>query len=188
MSIICQQSYQWRLLRGGRFIIMSGTERMERHQTPGNHVFDVFHTIPLIQIQSLPPTCPPQLRCHQPPVVWTHSSKTCPLCRPVVDELGGSACVSGWALSGWTEEQQQQLFFKLLSLSFFSSNQRWGVWSSSNVLIQSNVSVMFCFHFNLKCKSWGSLVVNMCEVQGLYPQGVRVGVLPWDLFCLLDHN
>jgi hypothetical protein len=51
------QSHQWRLLRGGRFIIMAGMEQMEWQQTPGNHgnhVFDVFDTIPLILFQSLP--------------------------------------------------------------------------------------------------------------------------------------
>ena len=30
------------------------TPQMEWHQTPGNHVFDVFDTIPLIPLQSLP--------------------------------------------------------------------------------------------------------------------------------------
>ena len=52
---------QWRLLRGGRLIILSG---MEWHQTPGNHVFDVFDTITL---QQLLLARPPQLRCHQHP-------------------------------------------------------------------------------------------------------------------------
>jgi hypothetical protein len=33
---------------------MARTEQMEWHQTPGNHVFDVFDTIPLIPLQSLP--------------------------------------------------------------------------------------------------------------------------------------
>jgi hypothetical protein len=37
--------HQWRLLRGGRLIIMAGTERMEWHQINGNHVFGVFDTI-----------------------------------------------------------------------------------------------------------------------------------------------
>ena len=36
---------QWRRLRGERLIIMSGTEPMEWHQTPGNHVLNVFNTI-----------------------------------------------------------------------------------------------------------------------------------------------
>uniref|UniRef100_A0A4W5LM42 LIM zinc-binding domain-containing protein n=1 Tax=Hucho hucho TaxID=62062 RepID=A0A4W5LM42_9TELE len=57
------------LLRGERLIIMAGTEQMEWHQTPGNHVFD---TIPLIRLQSLPQTRPPQLRCHQPPVIHSN--------------------------------------------------------------------------------------------------------------------
>ncbi|CDQ87022.1 unnamed protein product [Oncorhynchus mykiss] len=48
-SITCV--YQWRLPRGGRLIIMSGTERMEWHQTCGNHVLDVFDTIPPIPLQ-----------------------------------------------------------------------------------------------------------------------------------------
>jgi hypothetical protein len=52
-----------------RLIIMAGTEQIEWHQTPGNHVFDVFDTIPLIQLQSLPLARSPQLRCHQPPVI-----------------------------------------------------------------------------------------------------------------------
>jgi hypothetical protein len=43
-----------RLLRGERLIIMAGTAQMEWHQTPGNHVFDVYDTIPLIPLQSLP--------------------------------------------------------------------------------------------------------------------------------------
>ena len=34
-----------RLLRGGQLTKMAGTEWMEWHQTPGNHVFDVFYTI-----------------------------------------------------------------------------------------------------------------------------------------------
>ena len=51
--------YTGGLLRGGRLIIMSGTEQMEWHQTHGNH----------IPRQPLPWTHPPQLRCHQPPVI-----------------------------------------------------------------------------------------------------------------------
>ena len=54
---------------------MAGTERMEWHQRHGNHVFD---TIPL---QPLPQACPPQLKCHQPPVNSTlahpHFSTQC---------------------------------------------------------------------------------------------------------------
>ncbi|CDQ75192.1 unnamed protein product [Oncorhynchus mykiss] len=42
---------------------------MEWHQAPGNQVFDVFDTIPLIPLQPLPRARPPQLRCHQPPVL-----------------------------------------------------------------------------------------------------------------------
>ena len=38
----------------GRTTGMAGTERMEWHQTHGNHVLDVFDTIPLILLQSLP--------------------------------------------------------------------------------------------------------------------------------------
>ena len=49
-----QYSYQWRLLRGGRLIIMAGTAQMEWHQTPGNHRNRVFDTIPLIPLQLLP--------------------------------------------------------------------------------------------------------------------------------------
>jgi hypothetical protein len=40
-----------RLLRGGRFIIIPGTEQMDWHQTHGNHVFDVFDIIPHIPLQ-----------------------------------------------------------------------------------------------------------------------------------------
>ena len=47
---------------------MVGTARMEWHQTPGNHVFGVFDTIPL---QPLPQARSPQLRSHQPPVLYT---------------------------------------------------------------------------------------------------------------------
>ena len=39
---------------------MAGTEQMEWHQTHGNHVFNVFDTIPPIPLQSLPRACPPQ--------------------------------------------------------------------------------------------------------------------------------
>ena len=39
-----------RLLRGGRLIIMAGTSQMEWNQAHGNHVFDVFDTIPLIPL------------------------------------------------------------------------------------------------------------------------------------------
>ena len=35
----------------------------------GNHVFDLFDTIPLIPLQPLPRARPPQLRGPQPPVV-----------------------------------------------------------------------------------------------------------------------
>ena len=47
---------------------------MEWNQTPGNHMFDVFDTIPL---QSLTQPCSPQLRYQQPPVVgdsYNHSA------------------------------------------------------------------------------------------------------------------
>jgi hypothetical protein len=53
---------QWRLLRGGRLIIMAG-----------NHVFDVFDTVPLIPLQPLPWAHSPQIRCHQPPVMTVFS-------------------------------------------------------------------------------------------------------------------
>ena len=35
--------HQWRLLRGEQLIIMAGTEQMEWHQTPGNHVGCIGH-------------------------------------------------------------------------------------------------------------------------------------------------
>ena len=57
---------------GERLIIMAGTVQMEWHHTPGNHVFDVFDTIPMIPLQSLPQACSPQLRCHQPPVLHSN--------------------------------------------------------------------------------------------------------------------
>ena len=47
---------QWRLLRGGRLILMAAMESMERYQTHGNHgnqVFDVFDTIPSTPFQPL---------------------------------------------------------------------------------------------------------------------------------------
>ena len=76
---------QRKLPSGERLIIMPGMEQMEWHQTPGNHVFDVFNTIPLIPLQSLPQVCSSQLRGHQPPVLpsqrisqiyrWTFSEK-----------------------------------------------------------------------------------------------------------------
>ena len=59
-------THQWRLLRGGRLIILSRTEQMGMHQTEENHVFDIFDSIPL---QPLPHAGPPQLRCHQPAVI-----------------------------------------------------------------------------------------------------------------------
>uniref|UniRef100_A0A4W5RQB8 Kinesin family member 1A n=1 Tax=Hucho hucho TaxID=62062 RepID=A0A4W5RQB8_9TELE len=65
------KQHNWRLLRGGRLIIMAGTERMEWHQTHGNHVFDVVDTFPLIPLRPLPRARPPQLRYHQPPVLYT---------------------------------------------------------------------------------------------------------------------
>ena len=49
------------MLRGERLIIMPGTEQMEWNQTPGNHVFDVFDTVPLIPLQPLPQARSPQL-------------------------------------------------------------------------------------------------------------------------------
>ena len=66
VSIYC---WQWRLRSVERLMIIPGTEQMEWHQTPGNHVFDVFDTIPLIPLQSLPRARAPQLWCHQPPVL-----------------------------------------------------------------------------------------------------------------------
>ena len=48
---------------------MSGTEQMEWYQAHGNYVFVVFDTIPLSRLMSLPRAHPPQLWCHQPPVV-----------------------------------------------------------------------------------------------------------------------
>jgi hypothetical protein len=41
---------------------MAGTEQMEWNQTPGNHVFYVFDTIPAIPLQPLPQAHPPHLR------------------------------------------------------------------------------------------------------------------------------
>jgi hypothetical protein len=64
--------YHRRLLRGGQLIITAGTKHMERYQTPGNQVFDVFDTIPLIPLQSFPQARPPKWRCHQPPVLHTY--------------------------------------------------------------------------------------------------------------------
>ena len=64
------RAHQWRLLRGGRLLIMAGTERMEWHQTHGNHVFDVLDAILL---QPIPRARSPQLRCHQPPVARRHT-------------------------------------------------------------------------------------------------------------------
>ncbi|CDQ98955.1 unnamed protein product [Oncorhynchus mykiss] len=58
--------------------------QIEWHQSPGNHVIDLFDTIPLIPLQPLPQAHPPQLRCHQPPVVE-------------VDEMVcNDACVFRW--------------------------------------------------------------------------------------------
>jgi hypothetical protein len=37
--------------RGERLIIMAGTEKIESHQTPGNHVIDVVVTIPTIPLK-----------------------------------------------------------------------------------------------------------------------------------------
>ena len=38
------------------------------------HVFDVFDTVPLIALQPVSRARPPQLTCHQPPVVETSLS------------------------------------------------------------------------------------------------------------------
>ena len=62
------QPHQRSLPRGGRRIIMAGTEQMEWLQPHVNYVFDIFDTIPLIPLQPLARARPPQLRCHQPPV------------------------------------------------------------------------------------------------------------------------
>jgi hypothetical protein len=48
---------------------MAGMEQMEWHQAHGNHVLDVSDTVPPIPLQLLLQARPPQLRCHQPPVV-----------------------------------------------------------------------------------------------------------------------
>ena len=68
--LIVKHTNQWRLLRGGRLLIMAGTERLECHQTHSNHVFAVFYTVPPTPLQPLPRAHPSQLRCHQPPVTW----------------------------------------------------------------------------------------------------------------------
>ena len=52
---------------------MGRMTQMESHKMPGNHVFDVFNTIPMISLQSLPQARPPQLRIHQPPVLQRYS-------------------------------------------------------------------------------------------------------------------
>lgn len=66
---------QWRLRRGGRLIIMSGTERMESNTwKPCVYVWD---TIPPIPLQSLPRISSPQLGCHQPTVLYTHHNIQC---------------------------------------------------------------------------------------------------------------
>jgi hypothetical protein len=81
-----QYTHQWRLLRGVRLITMVVTARMEWHQTmlqlahssPHlSHVNEnvflyVFYTIPPIPLQPLAQAPPPQLRCHQPPVITHH--------------------------------------------------------------------------------------------------------------------
>jgi hypothetical protein len=43
---------------------LAGTDQVEWHQIPGDHVFDVFETIPPIPLQPLPRAHPPQLRRH----------------------------------------------------------------------------------------------------------------------------
>jgi hypothetical protein len=47
---------------------------MEYHQTHGSHVFYVVDTFPPIPLQPLPFACPPQLRCHQTPVLCTFTT------------------------------------------------------------------------------------------------------------------
>lgn len=49
--------------------MVAGAEQMEWHQAHRNHVFDGFDSIPLIPLQPLARACPPQLSCHQYPVV-----------------------------------------------------------------------------------------------------------------------
>jgi hypothetical protein len=84
MSIATQQTkpslyrgiYHRRLLKGGRLLIMFGTETMDTWKPwKPRFFFYVFDTIPL---QSFPHACPPQFRWHQPPfcgiVTVTHWS------------------------------------------------------------------------------------------------------------------
>jgi hypothetical protein len=60
---------------------------MEWHQIPGNHVFDVFDTIPLILLQSLTQAHSPQFKV-PPTSCGTHVH---------------TYCISG----GWWEELQE---------------------------------------------------------------------------------
>jgi hypothetical protein len=94
-----------RLLRGERLIIMSGTKQMERHQIPGNYVFDVFVTIPLIPLQSLLQAHSPQLRCHQPPVL---SCLGC--CREYERSLLRRGSQSNWDIWLFTRFHKQILY------------------------------------------------------------------------------
>jgi hypothetical protein len=51
----CIYLHQWRLVGGaiGRLIVMAGMESVERSQTFGFHMFDVFDTVPFIPLQPL---------------------------------------------------------------------------------------------------------------------------------------
>jgi hypothetical protein len=53
---------------------MAGTEQTEWHQTPGNHLFDVFDTIPLIITTS--PFSSIKVQHHQPPMLQTDNIST----------------------------------------------------------------------------------------------------------------
>ena len=103
---------QWRMLRGGRLIIMSGTEQMEWQQTQGNHVFNVVDTVPPILLQPLPRAHPPQLRCHQSPVLWS--------------------CVYVWIPGCWSSQQASYLratryFIPSFSISAITQSVMHGI-------------------------------------------------------------
>jgi hypothetical protein len=59
----------WMLLKGERAHNNNNNSWNRVNGTASNHVFDVLDTVPLTPFQPLVRAHPPQLRCHQSPVI-----------------------------------------------------------------------------------------------------------------------
>ena len=68
---------QWRLMRGGRLIVMSGMESMEWHQSHQRHGFYVFVTIPLTPFQPYLWAVLPSAASTDGVLVWCNSACQC---------------------------------------------------------------------------------------------------------------